>query len=492
MFSFDAGRFLEYTHTFFQDEFRGLDENAQAKLLTIPVLFTYETGGEAPSRVGRLRSLSVTGNTMDFQVDFDDEIGPIDTKKLEELKAELGIEKTFELHRTHWAIKEGDLFQILDDAGLLGRANRLTVAAFIVDHIETAGEPVTIDQVRAAFRDASYSVIDKTMRGELSRLAKIGTIKRVRKGLYASSTWMASPKSSPVTPEAGPGPQYGVRDGKLAILSAVPTEDEQTAQERLVARLKRDLAALVELSKPIGNSHPHLAGAIAEYRELMSVNIDELDVTGLWAVGSSLAGYAQAFREQNVARTLSEPLEPQLDGLLQSVVRQHGALILGFEEGRDLVRRADEFALDRDRLAEIEEPGNELLGELSENSELVDDATRAVHTPVRDYLHDVGWAVNRAGYTGYLIIRNSVRAAIHLTVGREINIAAIAGALVGVSAIAGDPSMEFLRATLPFLREYGAQLCAFFNHSPEMRAYVEWALSVIEEVEATQGREKES
>ncbi|WP_162901697.1 hypothetical protein [Breoghania sp. L-A4] len=45
----------------------------------------------------------------------------------------------------------------------------------------------------------------------------------------------------------------------------------------------------------------------------------------------------------------------------------------------------------------------------------------------------------------------------------------------------GDANAEFIRAAVPVLQQYGSQLLVFFNHSPEMRAYVEWALKVLED-----------
>lgn len=131
-------------------------------------------------------------------------------------------------------------------------------------------------------------------------------------------------------------------------------------------------------------------------------------MTGIWSVGGSLACFFQAYREQNVAKTLAEPLEPQLDALLQSVVKQHGVFVMGFEEGRDLVQRADEFAIDPVRLSQIKASGAAVLDELTDNHELVDDRTRALHKPVRDAVKEFGWATSRVGYSAYLIVRNSV------------------------------------------------------------------------------------
>lgn len=283
----------------------------------------------------------------------------------------------------------------------------------------------------------------------------------------------------PPEPEAGPGPQYALKDGKLSETASEPGANELAAQAALHARLQRQAAELAAACLPLGNRYPALAGAAAEYSTLVSAAIADLDVTGVWSVGGALAGFAQAFREQNSARTLTDPLEPHVDALLQSVIRQHGAFILGFTQGRDLVGRADAFALDAARLAEITVPGNILLGELTDNRNLVNDETRALHQPVRDVVHEYGWSAGRNGYAAYLINRNAIRAIIKLTVGKEPTIAGIGGALALAAAYAGVPLPEFAPVAFAFLRDNSQALLTFFAHSPEMRAYIEWALGVL-------------
>lgn len=48
-----------------------------------------------------------------------------------------------------------------------------------------------------------------------------------------------------------------------------------------------------------------------------------------------------------------------------------------------------------------------------------------------------------------------------------------------VSAYAGDQNMEFIRNVVPLLRSNATDLLAFFNHSPELRAYIEWVIDVL-------------
>ncbi len=86
-----------------------------------------------------------------------------------------------------------------------------TIAGFIVDYLRARQLPTTIDDIRSAFSEANYQVIDKSMRGELSRLAQIGQITRLEKGLYVHPDFVDSEKTLP--PETAiPNPEpSGIR-----------------------------------------------------------------------------------------------------------------------------------------------------------------------------------------------------------------------------------------------------------------------------------------
>lgn len=281
-------------------------------------------------------------------------------------------------------------------------------------------------------------------------------------------------------PPPGPGPQYGLRGGKLAETLSPPNEHEAEKQAALHQRLRSAAAALAGALGPSSNRYPALASAAHEYAQLLAVITKEIDVTGVWSVGGALANFATSYQQQNIARTLAEPLEPQIEAQLLSVVRQHGAFILGFEEGRQLVELADEFALDIARLREIENPGSALLNELTENRELVEDRTRELHRPVRDGVFEFGWTTSRASYAAYVIVRNSVHAMIKYAVSDKPDMAKVGGAIGLLAAASGRTNPEFVQAAIPVLQRYATELMAFFNNFPEMRAYVDWALHILE------------
>jgi hypothetical protein len=346
---------------------------------------------------------------------------------------------------------------------------------FVEEYLEKIRRPATVAEIRVALREAGFSFRDHSVNWTLTRLHWDGRVQRPSRGRYTSDRL----DRPPIEPPSGPGPQYVLRDGRLTEVASPPAENEKVAQAGLHDRLFADAKALVELLERAANRYPELAHTARQYADFLKAGIERVDVTAIWASGSSLSGFAQAYREQNIARTLSDPLEPQVDALLQAVVREHGAYIMGFEQGRNLVQRADEFAIGPVRLAEIQKFGAPILVELTTNDRLVAESTRILHKTVLDNVNLFGWATSRAGYSAYLIVRNGVRALIKFTVGRDPNVTALLSFVTAGSAVLGDPTCEFARAAISILQNYGQQLLIFFNHSPEMRAYVDWALYLL-------------
>ena len=111
---FGSGRVLEYTDTSIAQRLmpnKVLDINAVSKL---PTLFMSETRGarNQVAHVGTITQLKLTG--MDYQIEYvlDPSIRPISNISLLRIAGELGIEE-FEFSRTHWAIKDVDLYKAL-------------------------------------------------------------------------------------------------------------------------------------------------------------------------------------------------------------------------------------------------------------------------------------------------------------------------------------------------------------------------------------------
>lgn len=118
-YEYSRSRFLEYTSDEIAFSFRQL-ESLQLKALTeLPCLFAYE-GTDEPMRVGRLKTVKLrnNGSVLYIQPELDPRIHPIPFERIEPLQVALDI-RDWELNRTHWAIKDEDLFEILTGAGVI-------------------------------------------------------------------------------------------------------------------------------------------------------------------------------------------------------------------------------------------------------------------------------------------------------------------------------------------------------------------------------------
>lgn len=132
---YDRGRFLEYTNDKIAKAFEVLTETHINTLLSWPCLFAYE-GDAHDFRVGILRSIKEQGRSIRIEFDFSANIQPISYAAVKSIAPLLDI-RDWEMNRTHWAIKDEDLFQRLRDRGLLGAA----------DLANPEHEPASVDQL---------------------------------------------------------------------------------------------------------------------------------------------------------------------------------------------------------------------------------------------------------------------------------------------------------------------------------------------------------
>ena len=117
-YEYERSRFLEYTSDDIAASFRELKAAQIETLLSLPCLFAYE-GTNEPMRVGRLKSVKLRndGRLLFVAPEFDPAVPPIPFDAIKPLQAALDI-RTWELNRTHWAIKDEDLNQALTHAGI--------------------------------------------------------------------------------------------------------------------------------------------------------------------------------------------------------------------------------------------------------------------------------------------------------------------------------------------------------------------------------------
>lgn len=108
-------RFLEYTNEDIASKFRDINSDVIQKLKEIPCLFAYE-GSESDVYVGYIKNITSWNNygNIKFEFEIDRGIGSIPFNKILAHKYRLDI-REWEVNRTHWAIKDEDLIEVLSD-----------------------------------------------------------------------------------------------------------------------------------------------------------------------------------------------------------------------------------------------------------------------------------------------------------------------------------------------------------------------------------------
>lgn len=111
-FEIDKSRVaVEYTVDEISERYKFLDENAKAELMKFPTLFVTE-GETVDSRIGYLTNIRVRERTVVIDFVFDPILPTLPSGTIEALRIDLDL-GTWELSRTHWAIKDEPLFEIL-------------------------------------------------------------------------------------------------------------------------------------------------------------------------------------------------------------------------------------------------------------------------------------------------------------------------------------------------------------------------------------------
>lgn len=134
-------RFKEYSGTA-ADAIDPARPETLRPLEEIPALLMYEIGAGGPHarvvRHGRLRNIVRRGRELTFDFEQDPERAYLDRRVVLSFAPQLGIEP-FEQHRTHWAIKDGDIPLALLETGTAERVER-TVRMVAAEYVEARRE----------------------------------------------------------------------------------------------------------------------------------------------------------------------------------------------------------------------------------------------------------------------------------------------------------------------------------------------------------------
>lgn len=114
-------RYLERTADTVKPRFTPLDERVRDELMSMPALFAYEVMRNTPlqMRVGRITRIQQRSDKYYLMFEFDPRVPPLDLQLLSDWKDDLDVDfSANEQWRTHWSVKEVDLYDVLHRRGV--------------------------------------------------------------------------------------------------------------------------------------------------------------------------------------------------------------------------------------------------------------------------------------------------------------------------------------------------------------------------------------
>ncbi len=160
-YTFTVDRFLAYTEQDIHDRFSNLTPEHIAELCNMPTLFAYENEINKPGQIGKINTIKREGRNIQITYKIEPGSRTVSRDRWLAQMNDLGISDGFEVSRTHWAIKDVDLIEIVHTPKY-ARENNLIPDA----------NKVALRAVRAILQPVEsfdLIVVDKIVRVELQR-----------------------------------------------------------------------------------------------------------------------------------------------------------------------------------------------------------------------------------------------------------------------------------------------------------------------------------
>ena len=106
-------RLFEYTDDEIITQFKDNDKVLFDNLGNLPCLFVAEGMGNQLARAGSITRARIVGREISFDCAFEPDIPPLLNSTIAARAMEFGISNEFEFSRTHWAVKDVDLYRVL-------------------------------------------------------------------------------------------------------------------------------------------------------------------------------------------------------------------------------------------------------------------------------------------------------------------------------------------------------------------------------------------
>ena len=112
-YKFFRNRFLEYTVEEIAERFQVLDDDNLEALKSYPCIFAYE-GADSAFKIGKIISIKRHTGALEIQYEFDTKIPSKKFSEINQYMEALDI-REWEMNRTHWAVKDADLYSVLSE-----------------------------------------------------------------------------------------------------------------------------------------------------------------------------------------------------------------------------------------------------------------------------------------------------------------------------------------------------------------------------------------
>lgn len=109
----ETGRLFEYTDDRLKNQFKDNDSVLFEEMRRFPCLFMQEGTEDELAHVGEITQIRPSGSEILIDYILDPNIDPIPNKVIVANREDFDIRRSFEFSRTHWALKDIDLFRTL-------------------------------------------------------------------------------------------------------------------------------------------------------------------------------------------------------------------------------------------------------------------------------------------------------------------------------------------------------------------------------------------
>lgn len=117
-YEWDKGRILEYTDKIISDALEKLTSVELTSMMSYPCLFAYE--GAGAMLLGRIIGFKIRSATILIEFEIDRNLPEISFDAISQHFSILDVRK-WEISRTHWAVKDADLIEVLTESRILPR-----------------------------------------------------------------------------------------------------------------------------------------------------------------------------------------------------------------------------------------------------------------------------------------------------------------------------------------------------------------------------------